>query len=78
MDPDLDPDPLVRGTDARIRIRTGMSRGPQHWLEGTDDATDDQGDGEDGTTPEGLSAEFEQLWAGAGHACCLQVRWPRN
>ncbi len=27
-DPELDPDPLVRGKDPRIRIRTKMSRIP--------------------------------------------------
>jgi hypothetical protein len=42
-------------------------------LKGTGDAADGQGDGEEGSTPEDLSPEFEQLWAGAGHACCLQV-----
>jgi hypothetical protein len=33
-DPELDPDPdlLVRGTDPGIRIRTKMSRTPQHCL----------------------------------------------
>ncbi len=29
---DLDPDPLVRGMDPRIRIRTKNVMDPQHWL----------------------------------------------
>ncbi len=32
MDPELDTEPLVRGTDPRIRIRTNMSRIPNTGL----------------------------------------------
>ncbi len=31
-DPELDPDPLVKGADLRIQIRTKMSQIPKHCI----------------------------------------------
>ncbi len=81
-DPEFDPDPLVRGTDPQIRIRTKMSRIPNtaSWVptcfesSGSTRVVHTQGPRGQVHEPDGLREE-EQGAAPARRQCHLSPRY---